>query len=544
MSFNKNTHKYEGYIYLIKNLINNKCYVGQTTTTIEHRWGQHSSHHNGHSNMIIVNAINKYGKENFSINELYKFEADSKSELLELLNNSEIETIKEYNTLTPNGYNITSGGNNVSSVLSKEVDAYTTDGKFIRSFESGNDADRYYNLSLGTAVDCCNGNTLATQDRKYTFRFSGDDFDKFDPLHYSRSRYIYKFDMDGNFIKEYPNLTQAAIDTVGYSTASSTINSSLDSNIKTAYGYYWSTDKTFDFNIENYRNRMPVDQYDFDGNKICTYNSASEACIAMGKTPEYVSGLLSVCRGQSSQAHNYIWRFSGDPFDLYTLPIKLPKVAIDKYDIDGNYLGTYESIQDALRSVNKGIDQGCNIRKGCLGISPIVFNHVWRFKGEPYSKYPVYKNRGGSDKPVDQYTLDGKYVNTYPSAAEGGRNVGLKNGSQVTSVCKAQRYSAGGYLWRYHNVPLDSFTVVPKKAAPKKGQPVNVYDINDKFLYMSESAKAIAKEIGCCKDTITQKCRGVSNHIFNNQKYFYSCDNNQPDKSKVTQPIYPKKEVS
>lgn len=38
MSFNKNTHKYEGYIYLIKNLINNKCYVGQTTTTIEHRW--------------------------------------------------------------------------------------------------------------------------------------------------------------------------------------------------------------------------------------------------------------------------------------------------------------------------------------------------------------------------------------------------------------------------------------------------------------------------------------------------------------------------
>lgn len=42
MSLNKDG-TYTGYIYKIENLINGNCYIGQTTTTIEHRWGQHKS---------------------------------------------------------------------------------------------------------------------------------------------------------------------------------------------------------------------------------------------------------------------------------------------------------------------------------------------------------------------------------------------------------------------------------------------------------------------------------------------------------------------
>ena len=32
-----------GYIYIITNDINNKVYIGQTISTIEHRWGEHKA---------------------------------------------------------------------------------------------------------------------------------------------------------------------------------------------------------------------------------------------------------------------------------------------------------------------------------------------------------------------------------------------------------------------------------------------------------------------------------------------------------------------
>lgn len=83
-------------IYKIENLINKKIYIGQSVH-IERRWAEHCQHS---SNSLISQAIQKYGKQNFSFAILQE-ESD-----ITKLNQLEANYIRQYNSLTPNGYNI------------------------------------------------------------------------------------------------------------------------------------------------------------------------------------------------------------------------------------------------------------------------------------------------------------------------------------------------------------------------------------------------------------------------------------------------------
>lgn len=54
-------------IYIIKNTINNKVYIGQTSQSVDERFREHMkpSTIKKRGNYKIYNAIEKYGKENF-----------------------------------------------------------------------------------------------------------------------------------------------------------------------------------------------------------------------------------------------------------------------------------------------------------------------------------------------------------------------------------------------------------------------------------------------------------------------------------------------
>jgi group I intron endonuclease len=85
-------------IYVLKNKINFKLYIGQTTRSSKSRIKSHIKR-----NSLIGNALRKYGINNFKIYEFYIPE--------KLLDYFEIELIKRLNTQSPNGYNLESGGN-------------------------------------------------------------------------------------------------------------------------------------------------------------------------------------------------------------------------------------------------------------------------------------------------------------------------------------------------------------------------------------------------------------------------------------------------
>lgn len=93
-------------IYLIRNTINGKAYIGQTIRSLKVRWCQHvrQSTKLRHKDALHT-AICKYGAEAFEIAVL-----DATATTLEELDNLERFHIKEQRTLWPHGYNLTTGG--------------------------------------------------------------------------------------------------------------------------------------------------------------------------------------------------------------------------------------------------------------------------------------------------------------------------------------------------------------------------------------------------------------------------------------------------
>ncbi len=90
-------------IYIIKNKINNKVYIGKTIKTIDERKKEHLSSKFEQTHSLIHRAIEKYGADNFEFS-IIKECLDNKE-----LNEAEKFYIKEFNSIEC-GYNISSGG--------------------------------------------------------------------------------------------------------------------------------------------------------------------------------------------------------------------------------------------------------------------------------------------------------------------------------------------------------------------------------------------------------------------------------------------------
>lgn len=91
-----------GYIYKITHKESGHAYIGLTKQeTVEKRWNQHMNDHDG--NYYFHNALRLYGENSFTWEILIIcFDED--------LSYYEKEYIKKYNTIRPDGYNLTEGG--------------------------------------------------------------------------------------------------------------------------------------------------------------------------------------------------------------------------------------------------------------------------------------------------------------------------------------------------------------------------------------------------------------------------------------------------
>lgn len=93
----------DGFIYIIRNTINNKVYIGQTRTSVSQRWAEHLRHAR-YGEQVINRAMRKYGVDKFYIETLEICD-------IKYLDEREIYYIDLYNSTDKSrGYNVSIGG--------------------------------------------------------------------------------------------------------------------------------------------------------------------------------------------------------------------------------------------------------------------------------------------------------------------------------------------------------------------------------------------------------------------------------------------------
>lgn len=99
------------YIYKITNIVNNKVYIGKTGKTVESRFNEHvacSRRESRKQKFPLYRAINKYGIENFIVEQIEEVSTNSEANIREQFYIQQYKSSIYFEDC--NGYNITLGG--------------------------------------------------------------------------------------------------------------------------------------------------------------------------------------------------------------------------------------------------------------------------------------------------------------------------------------------------------------------------------------------------------------------------------------------------
>lgn len=126
---------------------------------------------------------------------------------------------------------------------------------------------------------------------------------------------------------------------------------------------------------------------------------------------------------------------------------------INQYTWDGKFVKHYNNIYEIIPDKNDY--RISHLQQACRGNQALWNNYQWRYDTEP-APMPLEKP-AFCRRRVAQFSLNGEYIQTFPSAAAAAREVSPTQnsnvvGNQILQVCKHNRKTAKGYKWEYDDI--------------------------------------------------------------------------------------------
>lgn len=281
---------------------NGKIYIGITHLKLSNRW---RSKGQGYKRCpYFYNAIQKYGWENFKheviLDNLTQRQAYEK----------EIELIKYFNSIVPNGYNIDTGGYS-GTKFKKAIIEISETGEIKHEFNSITEAAYFLNCdpsSISKALNRkgrCKNRIFIYKNDLVNGKIILKDYVK---NYIPNRKQIYQYDfISHKFISKYNNINEAAKKT---NTNRSDISFCITGKNKSANGFIWSSEIITDFSKYIHKrilNTKPVSiiKLSMTGDFIKRYNTIGEAAK---ENNLYRSGISACICKKTNSCGGYKWK--------------------------------------------------------------------------------------------------------------------------------------------------------------------------------------------------------------------------------------------
>ena len=327
---------------------------------------------------------------------------------------------------------------------------------------------------------------------------------------------VYQYDLNGNFLAEYPSMMEAERQT-GIN------NSAICACCKGTHNYtknfIWSYEKhekidsvdpkQLRYELITKNQEKNVYQYDLNGNFIQSYKSLAEA----SKITNIDFKLISKCclDDKIRQAYGYIWSYTYleqvEPYDPYN-----KNKNIYKYDINGNLLNIYDNIDEAIL---KNDAKKQTLSKACKESNEnnytLHYGYIWSYKPvddihfknliekiQESKKNKKTKKRSSeySDNKIYQYSKGGNFIKEYKNIDDVINifNLKYKARNSILACCNGKSKTSYGYQWRF--VYSDKLDAIKKRKIEKSILKIdrngniikeyeNIFDVHNEYKHIS-----------------------------------------------------------
>lgn len=197
-----------------------------------------------------------------------------------------------------------------------------------------------------------------------------------------------------------------------------------------------------------------------------------------------------LCMNQTGARHGCVG-------DHRKRPNSTKRVKINQYDLTGKYIKTWDCVGDILEGMGYTEHARSRLWEAYTKKNKTAFGYLWRRYNGSTEDIDPGKIADVKGKPVKQYTLDGKFIQSFPSAESAAKSIG-KPSANIKKVVKGKAQYAYGYVWRYEKDPFDKYPISKIPKVSERGAwktKVNQYTKDGRFIKTWDSISDAAREI-------------------------------------------------